>query len=219
MSFNAPAFCSYGHEQNLNAPMGKYAAFAYTTALNTLIADREHVNRIGETTVLFWAKSGRSAFQNLFAGALFGAKTPYSVGDLAGMVEKLCKGEAVTFDETRLDPNGTFYVLGLAPNAARLSVRFFLRDSFGNFLSNLQNHQKRLEIVRPSYDQFEQIPIWSLLSETVNQNSRDKSPSEILTGEMLYAVLTDTRYPATLLNGVVLRIRAEHKITRGAPLF
>ncbi len=215
VSFNAPAFCSYGHEQNLNAPVGKYAAFAYTTALNALLADREHVNRIGETTVLFWAKSGRSACQNLFAGALFGAKTPYSVGDLAGMVEKLCKGEAVTFDETRLDPNGTFYVLGLAPNAARLSVRFFLRDSFGNFLSNLQNHQKRLEIVRPSYDQFEQIPIWSLLSETVNQNSRDKSPSEILTGEMLYAVLTDTRYPATLLNGVVLRIRAEHKITRG----
>ena len=47
VSFNAPAFCSYGKEQNLNAPTGKYAAFAYTAALNHLLADREHVYRIG----------------------------------------------------------------------------------------------------------------------------------------------------------------------------
>ena len=36
VSFNAPAFCSYGKEQNANAPVSKYAAFAYTSALNHL---------------------------------------------------------------------------------------------------------------------------------------------------------------------------------------
>ena len=52
-----------------------------------------------------------------------------------------------------------FYVLGLSPNAARLSVRFFLRNTFGGFLQNVQAHQERLEIVRPAYDKFETIPL------------------------------------------------------------
>ena len=62
---------------------------------------------------------------------------------------------------------------------------------------------------------FETLPLWKLLSETVNQNARDKSPAPDLAGEVLRAVLTNTRYPATLLNGVALRIRAEREVTRG----
>ena len=108
-----------------------------------------------------------------------------------------------------------FYILGLSPNAARLSVRFFLRNSFGAFLRNVQAHQQRLKIIRPSYDKFDIIPLWKLLSETVNQNSRDKSPIPNMSGEVLRAILTNTRYPASLLNGVILRIRAEHAITPG----
>ena len=57
--------------------------------------------------------------------------------------------------------------------------------------------------------------LWRLLNETVNQNSRDKSPAPDLAGEVLRAVLLNTRYPATLLNGVTLRIRAEREVTRG----
>ena len=114
-----------------------------------------------------------------------------------------------------MDPNMEFYVLGLSPNAARLSVRFFLRNSFGAFLRNAQTHQQRLEIIKPTYDKFDTIPMWKLLDETVNQNSRDKTPAPNMAGEVLRSVLTDTRYPATLLNGVVLRIRAEHSVTRG----
>ena len=56
VSFNAPAFCSYGHEQSFNAPVGKYAAFAYTAALNHLLADKENVQTIGDTTVVCWAE-------------------------------------------------------------------------------------------------------------------------------------------------------------------
>ena len=108
-----------------------------------------------------------------------------------------------------------FYILGLSPNSARLSVRFFLHNTFGGFLRNVQAHYDRLEIVRPAYDKFETLPLWKLLSETVNQNARDKSPAPDLAGEVLRAVLTNTRYPATLLNGVALRIRAEREVTRG----
>lgn len=214
VSFNAPAFCSYGREQNLNAPVGKYAAFAYTAALNYMLADREHLIRIGDTTVLFWAKGGRSAYQSLFTAYTFGGTSHYSAADLAGTVKSLFEGEQVLFEEEKLDPNMDFCVLGLAPNAARLSVRFFLYNTFGAFLQNVQRHNERLEIVRPAFDKFETIPLWKLLDETINQNSRDKSPSPVLAGEVLRSVLTDTRYPETLYNGVMLRIIAERKIGR-----
>ena len=214
VSFNAPAFCSYGKEQNLNAPTGKYAAFAYTAALNYLLADREHY-RLGDATVVCWARGGGDAYQAFFGGALLGAPTPYSAADLRGMTAQLCQGIPVDFQEDKLDPNMDFYILGLSPNAARLSVRFFLHNTFRGFLEHIQSHYRRLEIIRPSYDKFETLPIWKLLDETVNQNARDKSPAPDLAGEVLRAVLNDTRYPATLLNGVALRIRAEREVTRG----
>ena len=214
VSFNAPAFCSYGREQNLNAPVSKHAAFAYTAALNHLLADREHVYRMGNTTVLFWAKSGQPAFQSFFSACALGGPSSYDAGDLAGTLKNLLRGEHVQYDGTLLDPNMDFYILGLSPNAARLSVRFFLRNTFGGFLENVQHHYDRLEIIRPANDSFDNIPLWKLLDATVNQNSRDKSPSPIMAGEVLRSVLTGTRYPATLLNGVTLRIRADHKVDR-----
>lgn len=216
VSFNGSAFCSYGREQSLNAPVGKYAAFAYTSALNHLLADRDYVYRMGDTTVLFWAKGGQKAYQGFSMGSMFGGPVSfYSASALQKMTHDLCQGKTVMFDETQLDPNTTFYILGLSPNAARLSVRFFLENSFGAFLKNVQAHQERLEIVRPSYDQFETLTLWRLLDETVNQNSRDKSPVPGMAGETLCAILNNTRYPATLLHGVSLRIRAEQEITRG----
>ena len=215
VSFNGGAFCSYGREQSFNAPTSKYAAFAYTSALNHLLADREYVGRIGDTTVLFWASGGQRAYQSFSMASLFGAPSTYSVSDLQKMVLDLCQGKPVLFEETQLDPNTTFYILGLSPNAARLSVRFFLKNSFGEFVRNIQAHQERLEIVRPAFDKFEVLPLWKLLDETVNQNSRDKSPVPGMAGETLRAILNDTPYPATLLNGVSLRVRAEREITRG----
>ena len=216
VSFNAPAFCSYGKEQSFNAPTGKYAAFAYTSALNHLLSDRGSVFRIGDATVVCWAKNARPAYTALFGGAFFGdVPAAYTEADIRGKVEALCSGQSVSFEQERLDPGMDFYVLGLSPNSARLSVRFFLHDSFGRFLANIREHYKRLEIVRPAYDKFETLPLWKLLSETVNQNTKDKSPSPDLAGELLRSILDGSRYPATLLNGVTLRIRAEREITRG----
>ena len=215
VSFNAPAFCSYGKEQNCNAPTSKYAAFAYTTALNHLLADRDHVYRMGDTTVVCWAKSGGNVYQNIFGWACMGQSPSYSLNDLQSALQNLCAGQAVLFDEKRLSPDMEFYILGLSPNAARLSVRFFLRDTFGTFLRNAQAHQTRLEIVKPAYDKFDTLPLWKLLDETVNQNARDKTPAPNLAGEVLRAVLNNTPYPATLRNSVALRIRAEREVTRG----
>ena len=213
VSFNAPAFCSYGWEQNFNAPVGKYAAFAYTAALNHLLADRKNVQLIGDTTVVCWAEGADPAYQSFFGTACFGAETGLSDDDLRAALKRLA--ELKPCDDLGIDPNRPFYILGLAPNAARLSVRFFLRDSFGRLMKNVNAHYERLEIVRPAYAKTNILPLWAMLRETVNLNSRDKSPSPAMAGAATRAVFSGGPYPASLLEAVMLRIRAERNITWG----
>ena len=213
VSFNAPAFCSYGREQNFNAPVGKYAAFAYTAALNHLLADRKNVQLIGDTTVVCWAEGADPAYQSFFGTACFGAETGLSDDDLRAALKRLA--ELKPCDDLGIDPNRPFYILGLAPNAARLSVRFFLRDSFGRLMKNINAHYERLEIVRPAYAKTNILPLWAMLRETVNLNSRDKSPSPAMAGAATRAVFSGGPYPASLLEAVMLRIRAERNITWG----
>ena len=228
VSFNAPAFCSYGHEQNYNAPVGKHAAFAYTAALNHLLSDRNSVQHIGDTTVVCWAEGAEEAYQNLAQFALFGQEMPgLTDNDLRAALKRLANG--LPCDDLGVDPKRPFYVLGLAPNAARLSVRFFLHDSFGKLMKNVNDHYDRMEIVRPDLDKREFIPMWLMLRETVNLNSRDKSPLPAMAGATVRAVFSGGPYPASLLEAVMLRIRAEtdregdpekgrkpsYKITRG----
>ncbi len=215
VSYNAPAFCSYGQEQGYNAPTSEYAAFAYGTALNHLISRKELSHRIGDTTVLCWADGAEEEYPGLMGYFLFGDESPYTEEELNGIVTSLISGKSVSLKEHKLNPEKPFYILGISPNAARLSVRFFLRNSFGRVLEHVKEHQERLRIQKPSFDQFETLPLWKLLNETVNQNAKDKTVLPKLAGEVLQAILMGTPYPATLLYGVLLRIRAEHEVTRG----
>ena len=212
VSFNAPAFCSYGREQNYNAPVGKHAAFAYTAALNHLLADKSSVQTIGDTTVVCWAEGAEPVYQDYAQAFLFGGETPkgLSDNDLRAALKRLADGKPC--DDLGVDPNRPFYILGLAPNAARLSVRFFLRDTFGRLMRNVNAHYERLRIVGSRYDM---LPLWAMLRETVNLNSRDKSPSPAMAGATARTVFSGGPYPAALLEGVMLRIRAERNVTWG----
>ena len=215
VSFNSPAFCSYGREQGFNAPVGKYAAFAYTAALNHLLSGKDNVQFIGDTTVVCWAEGAEPAYTDFACSALFGAELPQELTeqDLSAMLNRLANGLPCT--ELPLDPNRPFYILGLAPNAARLSVRFFLRDTFGALMRHVNDHHTRMEIIRPVNDPYTLLPLWAMLRETVNLNSRDKSPSPAMAAATARAIFTGGLYPASLLEATMLRIRAEHNITRG----
>ena len=212
ISFNAPAFCSYGKEQSLNAPVGKYAAFAYTAALNYLIADKTNVHRIGDTTIVCWAKGAEPQYTDFADFSLFGDNLPeeWTEDDLHDAMKKLADG--LPCPELSLNPDHPFYILGLSPNSARLSVRFFCRDSFGNLAKHVNEHYERLKILGSRY-RF--MPLWALLRETVNQNTTDKSPSPVMAGAVARAVFTGSLYPASLLEATMLRIRAERDITPG----
>ena len=214
VSFNAPAFCSYGHEKNYNAPVGKYAAFAYTAALNHLLADRNNVQFIGDTTVVCWAEGADPAYPDFFTAAMTGGTAEgLSDNDLRAALKRLAQG--LPCEDLGIDPERPFYILGLAPNAARLSVRFFLRDSFGKLMENVNAHYERLEIQKPSFAKPGVLPLRELLRETVNLNSRDKAPSPAMAGATARAIFSGGQYPASLLEAVMLRIRAERDVTWG----
>ena len=210
VSFNASAFCSYGREQNYNAPVGKYAAFAYTAALNHLLADSDHVQHIGDTTDVCWAEGAEDIYQSFGMAALFGGEVPgLSDNDLRAALKRLANG--LPCDDLGVDPNRPFYILGLAPNAARLSVRFFLRDSFGKLMENVNAHYARLEIAGVKYSI---LPLWALLNATV-RDFKKQVPSPVVSGATLRAVFSGTPYPVSLMEAVLLRIRAERNITWG----
>ena len=223
VSFNAPAFESYGKEQSFNAPVGTYAAYAYTTALNYLLSDRSHGTTIGDTAVVYWSEEGDERYQNIFACVSEPTMENQEIVD--GVFKNLVEGKAVAVQDVKdsLDMEKRFYILGLAPNAARLAVRFFYQDSFGNILKHIKEHYDRMEIVRPAADAVEYLGIWRMLQETVNKKSRDKKPVPSMSGTVYRSIISGSRYPATLYQAVLGRIRAEqddgdsriYKITRG----
>ena len=213
----SPAYTSFEKEQGLNAPIGNKAMFAYTTALNYLIeksdkrqclsnaAGNKKTNK--EITYLVWAESGEKKYEDLYTQFLFGGS--YHEDELKKMVIKICRGESFIFDEKYIDVNEKFYVLGLSPNNARISVRFFKCNSFGNMIKNIQLHQERLRIEKNGKKLDRNISIWQIIRETYREGGE---ASPLLSGELVRSIVENTRYPATIINAIDMRIRADRKI-------
>lgn len=207
VSFNAPAFESYGKEQSYNAPVGKYAEFAYTTALNYLLAQRKYTFQLGDTIVIYWADNGQQTYQDIFSFSL--EPTIDNQETIYEIFECIKKDQPIEIKDISLDPDQKFYILGLAPNAARISVRFFYQNSFGKILEHLSEHYERTRIVKPSWETQEYIGIREMLMETVNMNSRDKNPVANMASMVLQAILAGGCYPASLYTDTLIRIRAD----------
>ena len=214
VSFNAPAFESYGKEQSYNAPVGKYAEFAYTTALNYLLTQRDYTFSLGDAMVVYWAESGKEEYQKCFFDIL--RPTKDNQKKLKDIFDSLKEDTKVYLENAEMDPEQKFYILALAPNAARLSVRFFYMNSFGKILQNIAEHYERLSIVKPAWAEQDYLGIRDMLNETVNQKSKDKTPISNMSSLVLQAILSGSRYPASLYTDTLIRIRAENgKITWG----
>lgn len=235
VSFNERSFESYGKEQSYNAPVGTYAVFAYKTALNYLLSQKKYVYHIGDTTVVYWSENGADAYQEAYSFSLEPIEDNQEI--VKGIFDNLARGEAIAIRDIKLNPEQKFYILGLAPSAGRLSVRFFYENSFGHFLTNLRKHYDRMNVVRPQCDKKEYLGIWKVLQETVkkSKNKKKESDTEIgamqevpdqktqkkeavpgLEAEMMQAILSGGRYPDNLYSSVLMRIRAEQgNVTRG----
>lgn len=209
VSANASAFESYGLPANLNSPVSEYAAFAYTSALNHLIADFDHRMTLDGDTIVCWAENGEAKYQDAFLDC---ANPRYDTEKLVSQTLKhIVAGSAVDLEGLCVDT--PFYVLCISPNAARVSVRFFLRDTFGNIADHLAEHYRRLEIAMGPKEREFLSPYW-MLKETVPPGSKGDASSPLLAGATLRAILSGARYPAALYENILLRVRADRKINR-----
>ncbi len=211
VSFNLDAFESYGHAQGENAPVSEIAAAAYTGALNKFLetGSRNRV-QIGDTSTVFWADaSDRDAAriaEDSFLAMLNEANEGEEAKKVGAILEKIRKGQRLEEFEPGLAEGVRFHVLGLAPNAARLSIRFWFEDDFGQLAKNYQRFVEDMRIEPPPYNN-PNPPLWRYLTETAAQGKRENIPPN-LAGEWMRAILTGQRYPLTLLSTVLMRIRA-----------
>ncbi|TMV08066.1 type I-C CRISPR-associated protein Cas8c/Csd1 [Ruegeria sediminis] len=213
VSFNDQAYESFGKSQGENAPVSEQAAFAYGTALNRLLAKDSTRNlRVGDTTIAFWAEAETPEAAGFSEMLMSNAFSPPDEAAEANMlrahVRKIAEGRAG--GDPKFDPSTRVYLLGLAPNAARLSVRFWHPGSFGDFARNVARFWDDLTIEPAGWKG--PPAAWSLLYETaihVGGKARADTIPPLLGGNVMRSVLTGQPLPRTLLSAVVGRIRAD----------
>lgn len=219
VSFNASAFVSYKQDK---ASVAETSAFAYTTALNALLSgDSRQKITIGDTTYVFWAKRPTPA--ESFLADMFDLPDEKkdegteqddqkTAGDIHGLLKAIRDGRKPADFMPDLDEEVQFYILGLAPNAARLSIRFWQESNLGELLEKIGKHYRQLNIDKQFNREPEFPPLWRLLCQTATLGKAENI-SPVLAGGMARSMLTGGRYPQNLLPVVLDRIRAEHNVT------
>jgi len=209
VSFNLDAFASFNKEQGDNAPVSPFAAFAYTTALNHLL-DRNSRQRfqVGDASTVFWAQKEDAEVESVFA-AIFGEQPDdpdARIEQVRGVLSAVQSGQ---FDGGRGE--NRFYVLGLAPNAARISVRFWYAAPLHEVAQRIRQWFADLKMVRGGKDP-EYPSLFRLLAACAQQGKADNIPPN-LGGDIMRTILAGSPFPATWLNAAVQRCRAEQNVT------
>ncbi len=193
---------SYGKEQCYNAPVGKSAEFAYTTALNTLLKSENTRMRVGDATAVFWAdRRTKSGFDEFF-GDLWQEDPDRNIKAVRSLFDSPKSGTYATDCDV-----ARFYVLGLAPNAARISVRFWLHDTVAGMAEKIRQHFDDILIVHGSNERHALSLKRLLRSMAVQEDEENISPN--MAGETMRAILAGVPYPQTLLQAAIRRTRAE----------
>jgi CRISPR-associated protein Csd1 len=213
VSFNLDAFTSYGHEQGDNAPVSEAATFKYTTALNTFLSkDSKNRIQIGDASTVFWADASDATVaevaQSTF-GAMFAVNEAIETSKVRDILTRIRNGQPLREFAPELADGVRFHVLGLAPNAARLSIRFWFENDFGVLARNYQRFVGEMEVIPPPRDQHPAL--WKYLAETAVLGKRENVPPN-LAGEWMRSILIGTQFPLTLLSTVLMRIRADKDI-------
>jgi len=211
VSFNLDAFRSFGKKQGFNAPIGQQTEFAYTTALNYLLASGDQRMQIGDASTVFWAQSPCD-FEKGFAAYLNPKKGEEAVSyaRIKGLLSAVKSGIPPAEGEI------PFYVLGLAPNASRIAIRFWFNGNVKEIKERVAQHFADIEMVRAPLDP-EDLSIARIISATTRHSAKhpygdsaDVVPH--LAGELFDAVIKGTSYPRTLLQKIVNRVKAEQAL-------
>ncbi|WP_375057929.1 type I-C CRISPR-associated protein Cas8c/Csd1 [Zobellella sp. DQSA1] len=203
-NLESPAFASFNKKQGMNFPISEGAAFKYATALNVLLRrDSQQKFRIGDVTTVFWSDR-LSHMEDDFA-TLFNEPSKDNPDALTEKVRALLMAvDKGTMPQE--DKEARFFILGLSPNAARISVRFWNTGTVAEFSEKISRHFHDLEIVHDPH-QRDYLSLWSLLcSIAVLGKSENILPN--LAGDWIRAILNGSPYPQTLLNAAIRRTKA-----------
>lgn len=223
--FNEDAYESYGKKQSYNAPVLEDVSFRYVTALNAILDGpmrSKHRLTLGDTTIAFWTER-RTATEDIFLRFVSEGSAiteDQSVQDeglrqkLLAFLQAVRQGRAAHAEIEDAPDRTPFFMLGLAPNAARLSIRFFHRGTLAGLLTKVRQHHQDIRITpepatgrRRADPEFP--PAWLLLRQTA-RDPREIPP--ILGGPLLRAIITGSPYPAGLYTAVIRRIGADTTI-------
>jgi CRISPR-associated protein Csd1 len=207
VSFNLDSFRWFGKKQGQNSPVGEAAMFAYTTALNHLL-DKKSSQRmqVGDASTVFWSDR-ETNFENIFGPFFTGLPKDNPDDETNDIKELLESPKSGAYIENEKDTK--FFVLGLSPNAARISIRFWQVGPIQRFKDNIYQHFLDLKICKPEREP-KYYTLKQLLLSTAVQNKEENIPSN-LAGDFMRSILDSpyTPYPATLLQAVLRRIRSD----------
>lgn len=215
VGFNFPSVTSYGKTQSNNAPVSEKAMFAYTTALNYLLSKNENRIRIGDTTVVFWTDSKEGSKASSLISALLGGEVPTEADTSNGLTElqildilkNVRSGKKINDPDYKVKT----YILGLAPNSARASIRFWYEDTLENFILKTGEHAENMDIVKSAKLKSRLVSIGDLLRSITVKSSKkwwENIPSSYETA-LFRAIISGDMYPTSVYSAVLMRIRAE----------
>lgn len=212
--FNNPSDESYGKKQSANSSISAAAAEKYTGALNWLLRTDGHHTNLDNMTLVYWADTENAnadkAVCDVFDFFCMGEKADRVETDsrLSSFMAKAHVGELSASDLSAegIDPSVNFYVVGLTPNASRISVKFVYRNSVGKFAENIAQHQRDL---MHSGVEDRKMYLGLLVKQLFSPKSSAKNPSYPMYAAMMESILNGTRYPNSLLSTVVLRCRTD----------
>ncbi|WP_038210600.1 type I-C CRISPR-associated protein Cas8c/Csd1 [Xenophilus azovorans] len=220
VSFNLESFASYGKSQGENAPISEQAAFAYTTVLNHLLRRSEHNRQriqIGDASVVFWAEAEADdeaeAAEEFLANTWNWDDRPTDAQENNAMglaLAKLVQGKPLHEIDPRLSASTRIYVLGLAPNASRISIRFWYVDTLGALARNVAWHAHDMHLEPAPWSGMPAL--WRLVLATAPSRDGRAKAEDVppqLAGDLMRAVLSGTRYPGSLLANVLMRMRTD----------
>ena len=212
---NDNAFESYGKTQSYNSNISERAMKQYTSAMNRLLSDRNHYKTIGDLVLMYFAMKSDDSTECEWFGAQFGYPMPDSLKDqdikqadakLETLGRQMTGGGVTRLPEQGLDEDATFYIVGMTPNSSRICQKFICRDSFGNIVRNLQQHQTDLRI-HP--DMTRTIYFSQIAKELISPKSTSEKVPPPLMSSLMLAALQGTPYPTALLSTIVRRVKTD----------
>lgn len=217
VSFEPKSFRSYGKEQSYNAPVSEQAAFAYCNALNYLLSQERNRIHIGDATTVFWTDAPRRAgamLEGFVRTSLDNGGDALWDEETAGEIRENLKKVASGYDCHEMLEKAEkvrFYILGLSPNAARLSIRFFMESDMSDFIRKMQAHFVAMQL-QPRHERFKDprvITPYFILRETV-RDMKELPP--LYGGALMRAILTGSRYPDAIAGAMLRRIRVDGNV-------